>query len=266
MGTAQFAAVPGKSALFTTVTGTISAVATNFCYGNCLLAKVEGTWYAINPADNREVVRSSVDRLIQRKATVSGKPTAWLAIGQYGLPFLGFDPDLIRESQLSTNRNAPLNFLIWIWIPRVTSFELFLEVSGGTPADFVTNPNYSQIFNGALYEIARLGWLAGLIRYEFVTANSLRFFGSLVNSEAEQLTSSRYVPNRFFVSQYLVEGNYVEQKIAVDGLDYTVVKIRCQYLPGLYLPITNIPLTFNFTLTDSGEFDIVRSTVKFSIT
>ena len=67
IGEAQFAAVQGQSALFTTASGTISAIATNFCYGKCLLAKVEGVWYALNPADGGVEIRSSVDRQIWRR-------------------------------------------------------------------------------------------------------------------------------------------------------------------------------------------------------
>jgi hypothetical protein len=67
IGTAQSASIQGTRALYQTPSGIISAIATNFCYGDCLLAKVEGIWYAINPSDNREVVRSSVDRLIQKR-------------------------------------------------------------------------------------------------------------------------------------------------------------------------------------------------------
>ena len=70
VGTAQSAAVPGSPALYETSSGTIRAIATNFCYGNCLLAKVEGTWYAINPSDNRAVIRGNVDRLIQRRPSI----------------------------------------------------------------------------------------------------------------------------------------------------------------------------------------------------
>jgi hypothetical protein len=71
IGSAQSASIQGTRALYQTPSGIISAIATNFCYGDCLLAKVQGTWYAINPSDNREVVRSSVDRLIQRRPKVA---------------------------------------------------------------------------------------------------------------------------------------------------------------------------------------------------
>ncbi len=80
VGTVQFAAVEGNTALFTTGTGTISAIATNFCYGNCLLAKVDGVWYAFNPAVTREVVRSSIDRLQRRKPKKSEQNLPVLSI------------------------------------------------------------------------------------------------------------------------------------------------------------------------------------------
>lgn len=64
---ASGAVMAGQIGSFSTSTGMINATATNFCTGNCLLAKVEGSWYAIDPNDNREEVRSSVDRFIQRK-------------------------------------------------------------------------------------------------------------------------------------------------------------------------------------------------------
>lgn len=67
IGEAQFASVQGQYALYNTGSGVISAIATNDCYGKCLLAKVEGKWYAINPSDNRKVVRSSVDRMVWRR-------------------------------------------------------------------------------------------------------------------------------------------------------------------------------------------------------
>jgi hypothetical protein len=72
VGNSDAAVVQGSPGLFRTGTGMIRAIATNFCYGDCLLAKVEGTWYAINPRDNQEVVRSSVDRLIRRRAKATG--------------------------------------------------------------------------------------------------------------------------------------------------------------------------------------------------
>lgn len=67
IGEAQFAAVQGQSALFTAASGTISAIATNHCYGKCLLHKVEGVWYALNPAEGGVKIRSSVDRQIWRR-------------------------------------------------------------------------------------------------------------------------------------------------------------------------------------------------------
>ncbi len=73
IGTAQAASIQGSRALYQTPSGIISAIATNFCYGDCLLAKVEGTWYAVNPVDNRQVVRSSVDRLIRRNKSFSAE-------------------------------------------------------------------------------------------------------------------------------------------------------------------------------------------------
>lgn len=67
VGNAQSASIQGTSALYQTPGGIISAIATNFCYGTCLLAKIEGAWYAINPIDNREVIRADVDRFINRR-------------------------------------------------------------------------------------------------------------------------------------------------------------------------------------------------------
>lgn len=80
IGTAQSASIQGTRALYQTPSGTISAIATNFCYGDCLLAKVEGTWYAINPQDNREVVRGSVDRLIQKRARIVAEEIGTIAV------------------------------------------------------------------------------------------------------------------------------------------------------------------------------------------
>lgn len=78
----------GNLGSFSTGTGLISAIATNFCYGDCLLAKVEGKWYAINPADNREVIRSNVDRFIKRKPKTGSLPkisiVAGIKTGSYG--------------------------------------------------------------------------------------------------------------------------------------------------------------------------------------
>jgi hypothetical protein len=66
-GEAGAAVKAGNLGSFTTKIGTINAIATNLCTGECLLVKVEGNWYATDPNDNRQVVRSSVDRFIQRK-------------------------------------------------------------------------------------------------------------------------------------------------------------------------------------------------------
>ncbi len=75
IGEAQFSAVQGKSALFTTASGTIGAIATNFCYGRCLLHKVEGVWYALNPNEGGVEIRSSVDRQIWRRPKGAPKDT-----------------------------------------------------------------------------------------------------------------------------------------------------------------------------------------------
>lgn len=263
VGQSDAAIVPGSRGLFSTSTGLINAIATNFCYGNCLLAKVEGTWYAINPTDNREVVRSNVDRLIQHKMKPTEKPKAWLAIG-LDSQFSGFNPDLATEFVISTSRNVRLNAHVYIWIPKVASFDLRIEVSGGTPADYLTNPDYLERFNRGFYEIPRLGWLSGLHTYELTMPNTARFFAVTTDS-VNQLTPQRFVPNRFNVGR-LVDGNFVRQVSAIDGLEYTVVEVRCTYNPGLFVPTTTIPLTFDLTLTDSGDFDIVRPTVKILIT
>jgi hypothetical protein len=72
----------GQSGLFLTASGkTVSAIATNFCYESCLLSKVDGVWYAINPQDDRQVVRSSVQRFITRKPKSSDLPTIAITIG-----------------------------------------------------------------------------------------------------------------------------------------------------------------------------------------
>jgi hypothetical protein len=94
IGTAQSAAIQGTRALYQTPSGIISAIATNFCYDDCLLAKVEGTWYAINPNDNRKVVRSSVDRLIQRKPKIATdrKKVFFVNYNTTDLPVNLFDP------------------------------------------------------------------------------------------------------------------------------------------------------------------------------
>jgi hypothetical protein len=71
IGTARSSTPPGQSILFITATGLITATTTNFCYGQCLLAKVEGKWYAINPAEHREVVSRNVERFIRSQLKVN---------------------------------------------------------------------------------------------------------------------------------------------------------------------------------------------------
>jgi hypothetical protein len=73
IGQSDAAITQGQSGLFSTNAGNISAIATNFCYGNCLLAKVDGAWYAINPSDNRDVVRQSIERLSKSKSHQSSQ-------------------------------------------------------------------------------------------------------------------------------------------------------------------------------------------------
>jgi hypothetical protein len=71
LGKAIASVMPGQTGGFQTNAGTINAIATSFCNGDCLLAKVDGAWYAINPNDNREVVRSNVDRMVWRRPRLS---------------------------------------------------------------------------------------------------------------------------------------------------------------------------------------------------
>jgi hypothetical protein len=74
IGTPVATILAAQVGLFITPEGrSISATATNFCYGSCLLAKVEGTWYAVNPQDTSQVVSSRIDRFIQRKPVVSSE-------------------------------------------------------------------------------------------------------------------------------------------------------------------------------------------------
>lgn len=80
IGQSIAAIVRGQTGLFLAGNKTISAIATNYCYGNCLLAKVDGKWYAINPDDHRRVVSGGVDRLFQRKKSNSALPTISIAL------------------------------------------------------------------------------------------------------------------------------------------------------------------------------------------
>jgi hypothetical protein len=81
IGTINAAVTAGNRGLFSTSIGALSAEATNFCYGDCLLAKVEGKWYAVNPTDNRQVIKTVIDRQIQRKPKGSALPLISVYVG-----------------------------------------------------------------------------------------------------------------------------------------------------------------------------------------
>jgi hypothetical protein len=81
VGSAVATVYQQQTGLFLTAAGkTISAVATNFCYGSCLLAKVEGVWYAVNPSDTSQVVSSRIDRFEQRRVKFQELSTLSIAI------------------------------------------------------------------------------------------------------------------------------------------------------------------------------------------
>lgn len=155
IGTAQSASIQGTRALYQTPSGIISAIATNFCYGDCLLAKVEGTWYAINPVDNREVVRGSVDRMIRRKASVF-VPDRYLVIrmvSYYDPWFTYVNNQATIDSPIINYGKLPVDLYFIGIVPNVS-------LAGNPPSAVIfqqsvpiANNNDAQLYQSGIFQL-----------------------------------------------------------------------------------------------------------------
>lgn len=88
IGTAQAAIYQGQTGLFTTASGAVvNAIAANFCYDSCLLSKVGGIWYAINPRDSQTVVATTVNRFDRTRRRPPADDIAtnkWIGVNNLG--------------------------------------------------------------------------------------------------------------------------------------------------------------------------------------
>jgi hypothetical protein len=220
IGTAVATIYGNQTGLFLTPTGrTISAVATNFCYGSCLLAKVEGVWYAANPQDNSQLVGTRIDRFIQRKAKsveVEADFSYLLLIDRVQINFYSFNTKEIRPA--ATGGNAEGSMLRYVFYPG----------------------DVSQLaFSASIYVLTNTGYVP-----EATTTVEPFFFAGNNSSES---------PPRHFFSLSTSDITFESQTL-LDDLPYNLVSRRPDYFTSGIL--YQSPLPPIFTIVKMATYDL----------
>ena len=110
IGRSDAAIADGNVGLFATSLGNINATAVNFCYGDCLLFKVDGQWFALNN-DPQQIVNTTVNRQIRsRPKPPSRDPilAKFIGINDFGNPRkIIYDFD-INLTELGAENTPPI--------------------------------------------------------------------------------------------------------------------------------------------------------------
>lgn len=261
IGQSIAAIVGGQTGLFLTGGRTISAIATNYCYGNCLLAKVEGKWYAINPDDNRRVVGGGVDRLFHRKPVIDSPLIGFLS---RVTPVAGyFDPENLElaandlEPRISRGNPSP----IYYWLPRADRVDFELKFSGDGLTFETLPPNFS-FFRSSNRTIPELGYPSGGKEYHFIDPQTLRFQGEIV-----QIGTSPYrgIPPIFYSESTPI----IQSEVL--ALDPPFAFFNGQQYMAMQILVSNdnrtgIPINFKIDLVEKiGDFEIINPTLNLTL-
>lgn len=282
IGQSIAAIVQGQVGLFLAGGKTISAIATNYCYGNCLLAKVEGKWYAINPNDRRQVVGSSVDRFHKLARTRSSPQKAWIQSYKNNFPQNNLQPEssypLISISRIDSSQRG----YAYVWVPAALSVDFRVRIDGDlTFIENGENPGYISPAQFQIYEI-----LLPIFDYRhyMIDSHTIEIRGTITPDNTQSSTdgtinpygimalAARYDPNT---------GRTPLQGIPAIGLNaylpgQSSFNLDGEPYMGFAIPLGNvnnagansIPLAFEATLIDNGSlgaYDISCDKVQFEL-